>query len=162
MRSALAEWLGCGMGGVMNELVRRLLMLLVAAAVGCVPVEGLSRGWLCECSGIVRAACCVHCHDEGDCHDHEHDEHERGDEHDGDEHGGDEHDEEVAPLIGETALVVMELPATVWTAVWQPWMVEVSGESGVPLMEALPRGPPDPGGGCGSPHVIARSVSLRI
>jgi hypothetical protein len=142
----------------MNELVRRLLMLLAMAAVGCVPVEGLSRGWLCECSGIVRAACCVHCHDEGDCHDHEHDEHEQGDEND----DGDEHDEEVAPLIGETALVVMELPATVWTAVWQPWLVEVSGESEVSLMEVLPRGPPDPGGGCGMAHVIARSVSLRI
>ena len=148
------------MGGAMNELVRRLLMLLAMAAVGCVPVEGVSRGWLCECSGIVRAACCVHCHDEGDCHDHEHDEHEHGN--DGDEHDGDEHDEEVAPLIGETAMVVMELPATVWTAVWQPWLVEVSGESEVSLMEVLPRGPPDPGGGCGSPHVIARSVSLRI
>jgi hypothetical protein len=133
-------------------------MLLAMAAVGCVPVEGLSRGWLCECSGIVRAACCVHCHDEGDCHDHEHDEHEQGDEND----DGDEHDEEVAPLIGETALVVMELPATVWTAVWQPWLVEVSGESEVSLMEVLPRGPPDPGGGCGMAHVIARSVSLRI
>ena len=143
------------MGGAMNELVRRLLMLLAMAAVGCVPVEGLSRGWLCECSGIVRAACCVHCHDEGDCHDHEHDEHEHGND-------GDEHDEELAPLIGETAMVVMELPATVWTAVWQPWLVEVSGESEVSLMEVLPRGPPDPGGGCGSPHVIARSVSLRI
>jgi hypothetical protein len=142
----------------MNELVRRLLMLLAMAAVGCVPVEGLSRGWLCECSGIVRAACCVHCHDEGDCHDHEHDEHEHGDEND----DGDEHDEEVAPLIGETALVVMELPATVWTAVWQPWLVEVSGEREVSLMEVLPRGPPDPGGGCGMAHVIARSVSLRI
>jgi len=144
----------------MNELVRRLLMLLAMAAVGCVPVQGVSRGWLCECSGIVRAACCVHCHDEGDCHDHEHDEHEHGN--DGDEHDGDEHDEEVAPLIGETALVVMELPATVWTAVWQPWLVEVSGESEVSLMEVLPRGPPDPGGGCGMAHVIARSVSLRI
>ena len=44
------------MGGAMNELVRRLLMLLAMAAVGCVPVEGLSRGWLCECSGIVRRA----------------------------------------------------------------------------------------------------------
>ena len=143
------------MGGVMNELMRRLLMLLAMAAVGCVPVEGLSRGWLCECSGIVRAACCVHCHDEGDCHDHEHEEHEHGND-------GDEHAEEVAPLIGETAMVVMELPATVWTAVWQPWLVEVSGESEVSLMEVLPRGPPDPGGGCGSPHLIARSVSLRI
>ena len=150
----------------MNELVRRLLMLLVMAAVGCVPVEGLSRGWLCECSGIVRAACCVDCHDEGDCHGHgvagggghEEHEHEHGDEND----DGDEHDEEVAPLIGETVLVVMALPATVWTAVWQPWLVEVSGEREVSLAEVLSRGPPDPGGGCGMAHVIARSVSLRI
>ncbi len=146
----------------MNELVRRLLMLLAMAAVGCVPVQGLRRGWLCECSGIVRAACCGDCHDEGDCHVHGveagggHEEHEHGDD------DGDEHDEEVAPLIGETALVVMALPATVWTAVWQPWLVEVSGEREVSLAEVLSRGPPDPGGGCGMAHVIARSVSLRI
>jgi hypothetical protein len=145
----------------MNGLVRRLLLLLAMAAVGCVPVQGLRRGWLCECSGIVRAACCGDCHGEGDCHEHEHQEHEH--EHgDGDEHDGDEHDEEVAPLIGETALVVMALPATVWTAVWQPWLVEVSGDRDVLLADVLPRGPPDPGGGCGMAHVIARSVSLRI
>lgn len=146
----------------MNELVRRLLMLLAMAAVGCVPVEGLRRGWLCECSGIVRAASCVHCHDEGDCHEHEHDEHEHEHGDDGDEYDGDEHDEEVAPLIGETAMVVMELPATVWTVVWQPWLVESRGLMEMGGMDVLPRGPPDPGGGCGMAHVIARSVALRI
>ena len=62
----------------MSRFAKQLLMLLAVLAVGTAQVFGISRGFLCECSGEpvpVESADCetAHCHPGSEHHDHDHD-----------------------------------------------------------------------------------------
>lgn len=145
----------------MRASLRRFIALLALAAVACLPAQGLHRGWLCECSGIVRAACCSICHDETDvpaaCH-HSHPEDNHGHHHEGDDH----HTEDISPIDAASHAVTPGILPPVWICLWLPWLPDSSRGNGMASAISSPRPPPDPGGSRGQPHCIHRSVSLRI
>jgi hypothetical protein len=146
---------------LMPHFLRRLLPLFALVALACVPAGGLPRGFLCDCSGVLRASSAADCDHGPECQRPAEPQHgEPG--HEDEDH---DHDEEVAPLLGALEAGPAVLPHPSWFICWLPWQQGHGQRPSLVLtgvgMEIRP--PPDPhGAGLAWATILPHTIALRI
>ncbi|MEN3940148.1 hypothetical protein WJU23_02560 [Prosthecobacter sp. SYSU 5D2] len=147
----------------MRSLARsQTLICLVLLALGWAQVFGMSRGYVCDCTGGVEIIAFDHCHGpHGEtCHDEEEPLHHH------DDHDTDDDTHEHTPLkesvkAKQLAAQMASFPAPILAvlAILEPltMLLAVNDQDATPLPP-----PRDDGSGRRWPHVLTRTISLRV
>jgi hypothetical protein len=135
------------------------LICLVLLALGWAQVFGMSRGYVCDCTGTAEIIAFDHCHGpHGErCHDDEVPLHHHDEDEDTQEHAPLKESVQAKQLAAQMSSFPAPVLAVLATLEPLTMLAAVNAQAGMPVPP-----PRDDGSGRRWPHVLTRTISLRV